>query len=348
VVDGGNRLAEDTSAVIAQFIDELSSIHHHEPELVARTLGYLAAAKNGLSAKELTEVLSRDVDVMRAVSSEQHGARTTKLPAAVWVRLHRDLAPFLVEKRIDEQPLMQFFHRQVAQVVGENHFAPTKMALHGRLAAYFDEAVRGADARAGKSDGQDRTIYPVRSLSELPYQLFRAGQRSRLDEILMAPDWMQQKLNAFGPQSLVDDYEQFGQGQMQNIIGRTLRLTTGICARDQRQLLPQLVGRLMTCVDPAAPAFLSAARDHIRAPSILTRRPSLTPPGAEVARLEGHSDGVTALAVLTDGRLASGSNDPTVRLWDVRTGAEVARLEGHSHGVTALAVLPDGRLASAG
>ena len=68
-------------------------------------------------------------------------------------------------------------------------------------------------------------------------------------------------------------------------------------------------------------------------------------PGAETARLEGHS-GVPALCLLPDGRLASGSSDNTIRLWDVAAGAATARLEGHSGGVTALCLLPDGRLAS--
>jgi WD40 repeat protein len=58
------------------------------------------------------------------------------------------------------------------------------------------------------------------------------------------------------------------------------------------------------------------------------------------------ADAVTALCVLPDGRLASGSGDHTIRLWDVTAGAETARLEGHSDVVTALCVLPDGRLAS--
>ena len=96
----------------------------------------------------------------------------------------------------------------------------------------------------------------------------------------------------------------------------------------------------------AATGFLEEARRSFRRPAIVPLRPSLTPPGAETARLEGHSERVTALCVLPDGRLASGSYDNTIRLWDVATGAETARLEGHSGRVAALCLLPDGRLAS--
>ena len=53
--------------MIKQLVDELSSVHHHEPELVGRTLGYIAATKDGLSANELIEVPSRDADVMQAI-----------------------------------------------------------------------------------------------------------------------------------------------------------------------------------------------------------------------------------------------------------------------------------------
>ena len=66
----------------------------------------------------------------------------------------------------------------------------------------------------------------------------------------------------------------------------------------------------------------------------------------EAARLEGHTGAVQALCVLPNGRLASGSSDDTIRLWDLTMRTEAACLEGDAHSVYALCLLPDGRLAS--
>jgi len=55
---------------------------------------------------------------------------------------------------------------------------------------------------------------------------------------------------------------------------------------------------------------------------------------------------VRALAVLGDGRFASGSDDNTIRLWDPASGACKRVFKGRLGWVDALAVLSDGRLTS--
>ncbi|MBI1842107.1 MAG: serine/threonine protein kinase [Verrucomicrobia bacterium] len=60
-----------------------------------------------------------------------------------------------------------------------------------------------------------------------------------------------------------------------------------------------------------------------------------------------HSHGITSIAWEPNGnRLATGSMDETVKIWDTDTGREAATLRGNTQAVTSLSWGPDGRLAS--
>jgi len=62
--------------------------------------------------------------------------------------------------------------------------------------------------------------------------------------------------------------------------------------------------------------------------------------------LQGHTDRMAPVCSLSDGRLASGSADTTVRVWDVLTYSCVLKLEVHTASVMSVCSLSDGRLAS--
>ncbi|MBZ0283876.1 MAG: TIR domain-containing protein, partial [Anaerolineae bacterium] len=62
---------------------------------------------------------------------------------------------------------------------------------------------------------------------------------------------------------------------------------------------------------------------------------------------EGHTDSVSGVAVLGDGRALSASYDQTLRLWNLKTGESLRVFEGHTDSVNAVAVLGDGRALSA-
>jgi WD40 repeat protein/tRNA A-37 threonylcarbamoyl transferase component Bud32 len=100
---------------------------------------------------------------------------------------------------------------------------------------------------------------------------------------------------------------------------------------------------------PTAPVLATASADRIiRLWSADTGELLMDKGGPK--ELRGHTHAVTALAFSPDAngsRLASGSEDATIKLWDPATGQETLTLRGHTQGITSLAFSPDGkRLAS--
>ena len=79
--------------------------------------------------------------------------------------------------------------------------------------------------------------------------------------------------------------------------------------------------------------------------STITPTPTkVLPPGSIIYTYHGHSDQVLAVAWSPDGgRIASGSRDMTIQVWDAFTGKHAFTYRGHSNAVASLAWSPDGR-----
>ncbi|QIR36511.1 ribosome assembly protein 4 [Tolypothrix sp. PCC 7910] len=69
----------------------------------------------------------------------------------------------------------------------------------------------------------------------------------------------------------------------------------------------------------------------------------------EINTFEGHSSAVYSVAFSRDGqRLASSSDDNTIKIWDIATGKAIATLTGHSSSVRSVAFSPDGQKLASG
>ena len=70
------------------------------------------------------------------------------------------------------------------------------------------------------------------------------------------------------------------------------------------------------------------------------------PEGEIMMTLEGHTSYVNCMIQLTDGRLVSGSDDNTLKIWDTISGSCLMTLEGHTNSVFCVTQLTYGRLVS--
>src|SRR5581483_9586394 len=82
-----------------------------------------------------------------------------------------------------------------------------------------------------------------------------------------------------------------------------------------------------------------------KAKSKSKKQPEQTAPLAMLKRkLTGHKSWVRSVAVSPDGKwAASGSQDKTVKIWDLETGRCQATLAGHTDQVICIAITPDGQ-----
>ena len=92
-------LGEGIAGIIDTLFDRLASNANHGPVLVERSLGYLAAARYGLTEDEILDVLTADDAVWSDFDQRKHHeVSERRLPVVVWSRLSLDLEPYLTER----------------------------------------------------------------------------------------------------------------------------------------------------------------------------------------------------------------------------------------------------------
>jgi hypothetical protein len=143
----------------------LAADENHGAVMVARSLAYLAAGKNGISEDEMLKVLSASAEVLEEFARRSpESPQFDQLPVVVWSRFYLDLAPYLNTRSADNAALLGFYHRQLREVVEADYLAGEEgRTRHRELARFF--ADQPFDIEAGTE-----TAPNLRRLSELPYQ----------------------------------------------------------------------------------------------------------------------------------------------------------------------------------
>jgi len=183
------KLSPDISGIIQDLFKRLSSEKNHGEMMVSRSLGYIAAGKNGLSEDELIDVLSRDEEFFRDFLNRAfHIPPENRLPVIVWSRLYFDLEAYLIEISADGASLMTFYHPTTIGNEVKKKFlsGESKLARHQKLACYFGEQplIIGKDEKRTPN---------LRKLSELPYQQTHAEMWDGIYETLTDFEFLEAK-----------------------------------------------------------------------------------------------------------------------------------------------------------
>jgi hypothetical protein len=191
-------LAPTVPGVVGSLFDRLAQRSAHGALVVARCLGTLACARHGVAEDEMAALLGGDAALQRDFRRRSpQSPPTPALPPIVWSRLLFDLQAYLATRPGDGTLLLGFEHREFESLARQRfaHGAAAK-ATRRALAAYFGwPPAHHADGAA-----TDR-----RRLSELPFQLAQDGRWGALTRLLLDISFLEAKVGATGPQSLVDE-----------------------------------------------------------------------------------------------------------------------------------------------
>jgi WD40 repeat protein len=348
-------LEDSIDALVRGYVGELSRETHHGGVIVSRGLGYLAAAKRGLTEDELIDLLSRDEEVLEDFERRSrygHELPDRRLPVVVWSRLFFDLQTFLNIRRADGADLIGFYHGSLGRVARELFVGPSSELLHGRMAEYFG---RQSDRLAARRIN-------VRRASELAFHQLHAGRWEDLRGTIGDIAFLDIKAAAGLVYDTVDDFELARETLLadgsEDAPPADLRELVLAMSRAYNQEFHTFLARPVAgqqlynnlfAAEGASAATAAALHRFAKlgpfAPAAWLRRGNRAPETSTARALErtikAHAGRVRALAVSPSGsRIATGGVDGQVRVWRERDGGLVAAIHAHDGEVAGLAWLP--------
>nr|XP_053631306.1 NACHT domain- and WD repeat-containing protein 1-like [Cherax quadricarinatus] len=198
---------------------------------VSHMLGYLTAAKHGLSDSEMLDILSCDEDVLEKVLLHC-SPPVRRCPSLLWVQLTQRLQPFLMHTTVSGLCLLTWRYQSFREAARDRYLAtPDQRTLcHTALIDYFQskwsDGVKKPVGESETVEATDRYILhqPIkyrcstmskismqgvyrhnrRKLDELPYQVLQL-HGTILEEFVLNCGWVYEKLCGSDTYQVLED-----------------------------------------------------------------------------------------------------------------------------------------------
>jgi WD40 repeat protein len=368
-------LAPTVRGIISQLLDSVEVIYGKN--LVRTALALITYSVDGISDNEMEDLLSLDETVLIEVF-QYHKPTTRRLPSHVWLRIREGLAGLVAER---DRGCIAWYHRQLLEAA-DVRYADKKVHVHSLMARYFGDLVDTNDRESKKISAQPLLLTNVRvwfgeavvntrrCVEAVPHLLESGMLMEAMQEICHLEkicaivkcgegfNLVQHAVRLNDLVSASPDYDEKSKHRVHDYM-RWLKQCMTAITRDPTHFI------MDSCT--ATQPFTSIVRDDWLSLNQRFKKAGLSSGNLRkggifsvvlggtqhfsslLCRISGHTDAINSVAFCCDGiRLASGSDDTTVRIWDSNTGALLVSLEGHKESVTAITWSPDGeRVASA-
>ncbi|XP_038066823.1 NACHT domain- and WD repeat-containing protein 1-like [Patiria miniata] len=341
-------------------------------KVVSHALGYITAARNGLSHSELEDILSIDDEVLDEIYQywSPPSEEFVRIPPLMWTRLKYELEEYLVERQTDGKTVMVLYHRQFTEAARDRYLCDPdeKQKRHQVMAEFFAgtwsagqkktlnltqrEEVYKADRLVAPQPLKRHKAYNYRKLSELPYHLLHAHNTDDLVSLTFGNfSFLEAITLALSAQHLIEELSWVL--EKETILGRklhtelkllqdTIRLAKStLDFQDNRQSLAvEILGRLSHLAKDYPQCIgriVEGAGDRcneMRETLLVPLRSCFYMPGGPLrTTLIGHSGIILSVAVnLSCSMLATASADGSVRLWELEHDEDIYVLKGQKGG----------------
>jgi WD40 repeat protein len=300
-------LGDGVAGIIGSLFARLCDEAGHGPVLVSRSLGYLAAARYGLTEDEILDLLTEDETVWEDFERHKHhDVSERRIPTVVWSRLSLDLEPYLTERAAPGGTVVVFFHRQLGEKA-----AVEQEARHAGLARHFG-------AQPAWLDGA-RRMPNMRRAVELAFQQREAHDWGNAEATLLDWQFLFAKCAARMVLDLDADYQSLLRDGPQGLLSRrgvlesahgAIRLALHVTARDPAHFASQIVGRLMPPDNLDVARFVESVTAASPCRWLRPLLPCLDSPGGPLLRTLRRNGRVSDVALTPDDRYIVSAHHP--------------------------------------